>query len=111
MPVQSGSNRILKIMKRNYTREEFLGTVKAMKSAVPNLALGTDFIVGFPGETETDFEETLTLARALDLGQAFCFKYSPRGGTESSCFADDVPKSVKEDRVERLLAAVCKKFF
>ncbi len=105
-PVQSGSNRILKAMKRNYTREEFIEKAGALRKAVPGLQLSTDFIVGFPGETKEDFEETLSLAKALNLGQAYCFKYSPRGGTESSCFVDDVPRKEKEERLARLLATV-----
>ncbi len=102
-PVQSGSNRILKAMKRNYTREDFIEKTRALRHAIPDLQLSTDFIVGFPGETEEDFEETLSLAKTLNLGMAYCFKYSPRSGTESSCFKDDVSRAEKEERLSRLL--------
>lgn len=106
LPVQSGSDRMLKTMKRNYTREEYVQTAEALKAAVRGLRLSTDFIVGFPGESEEDFEQTLSLVEQIRFSMAFCFKYSPRSGTESSCFADDVSRETKEERLARLLAAV-----
>lgn len=106
LPVQSGSNKILNAMKRNYTREEYLETASKMRRAVPGLKLSTDFIVGFPGETEADFEETLSLAETVRFSMAFCFKYSARKGTISALMTDDVPRSVKEKRLARLLEKV-----
>ena len=106
MPVQSGSNRMLTAMKRNYTREDFIQTSSAMRQAVPGLKLSTDFIVGFPGEAEEDFDQTLDLTRDVRFSMAFCFKYSPRSGTESAALADDISREVKEERLARLLAAV-----
>ncbi len=104
LPVQSGSNPILAAMKRNYSREEYAAIAKNLREAVPNLALSTDFIVGFPGETEDDFAETLSLAEEINFSMAYCFKYSPRAGTESAKRPDDVPEELKEARLARLLA-------
>lgn len=106
LPVQSGSNKILQRMKRNYTREEYLSIVSKLRNAVPGLQLGTDFIVGFPGETEEDFQQTLSLVEQVQFGAAYCFKYSPRKGTESAQLPDDVPLEVKEERLEQLLQKV-----
>lgn len=104
LPVQSGSNPILKAMKRNYTREEYVEIARKLRAALPELYLSTDFIVGFPGETEEDFEQTLSLVEQVRFSMAYCFKYSPRAGTESAQnMADDVPESVKEARLARLL--------
>jgi tRNA-2-methylthio-N6-dimethylallyladenosine synthase len=94
------------MMKRNYTREEYVRTAAALKAGVRNLKLSTDFIVGFPGETEADFEQTLSLVKQVRFSLAFCFKYSPRSGTESSGFADDVSRITKEERLARLLQVV-----
>lgn len=104
LPVQSGSNAILTAMKRNYTREEYALIAKDLRKAIPNLALSTDFIVGFPGETDDDFAETLSLAEEINFSMAYCFKYSPRAGTESAKRPDDVPEELKEARLARLLA-------
>jgi tRNA-2-methylthio-N6-dimethylallyladenosine synthase len=106
LPVQSGSNAVLKRMNRNYTREEYLAIAAKLKNAVPDLHLGTDFIVGFPGETEHDFQQSLSLVDQVRFGTAYCFKYSPRKGTESAQWSDDVPPEVKEDRLQRLLEKV-----
>jgi len=103
LPVQSGSNKILKAMKRNYTRNDYVEMSRALRNVIPSLQLSTDFIVGFPGETEEDFNHTLSLTSEIQFSMAYCFKYSPRAGTESACFADDVQKHVKEDRLARLL--------
>jgi tRNA-2-methylthio-N6-dimethylallyladenosine synthase len=106
LPVQSGSNRLLKRMLRRYTRELYLERTGALKAAVPGLTLSTDLIVGFPGETEEDFEETLSLVRAAGFVAAFAFKYSPRPFTPALKLGDDVPEAVKGDRLARLFEVV-----
>ena len=106
LPVQSGSNRVLTAMKRNYTREDYLEIVEKLGIAIPNLRLSTDFIVGFPGETDQDFELTLSLASMLPLGMAYCFKYSVRDGTEAARQKDDVPRPLKESRLSILLKTI-----
>ena len=106
LPLQSGSTRILKAMRRTYTRERYLGLVERMRAAVPDLALGTDIIVGFPGETERDFEETLTVVEEVRFDSAFTFVFSPRQGTEAAGMADQVPEHVKRERIERLVDLV-----
>jgi len=106
LPVQSGSNRILQAMHRGHTREEYLEIVAALREARPEIALATDFIVGFPGETEQDFEQTLALVEEAGIDSAYCFKYSPRPGTPAAEMEDDVPERVKDERLQRLLAAV-----
>ena len=103
LPVQSGSNRILKLMRRNYTRELFMDKVRMLKSEIPNLVLSTDIIVGFPTETEADFDETLSLIKEFRPAWIYSFKYSPRPQTASFIESpDDVPASVKEERLARL---------
>src|SRR3989338_545368 len=104
LPVQSGSNKILKKMKRNYTREDYLAMAKKLKKEMPHLQLSTDFIVGFPGETDLDFKETISLAKEINFSLAYCFKYSPRAGTESFQMEDDVSQTIKEDRLSTILA-------
>lgn len=106
LPVQSGSDRLLKIMRRNYTAAEFLKKAARLRTLIPDLALTSDFIVGFPGETEEDFEATLELAAAADLDSAYCFAFSPREGTEAAAFGDTVPEEVKQGRLRILLDAV-----
>ncbi len=103
LPVQSGSNPVLKRMKRNYTREEYIELHKKLSAAKKDLQLSTDFIVGFPNETDEDFNLTLDLAERVPFSLAYCFKYSPRPGTESHAFNDTVPQAVKEDRLAQLL--------
>jgi tRNA-2-methylthio-N6-dimethylallyladenosine synthase len=103
LPVQSGSDAMLKRMRRNYTRADYLRRLEELRAAVPGIAVTTDFIVGFPGETEADFAATLSLAREADLDGAYCFKYSPRPGTDAAALPDDVPRLVKEERHARLL--------
>ncbi len=103
LPVQSGSDAVLARMRRNYTRDEFVRKVDLLRRYVPGLAVTTDFIVGFPGETEADFQATLRLGREADLDGAYTFKYSPRPGTVSAQGADDVPDSVKEERLALLM--------
>lgn len=104
LPVQSGSNRILQAMNRGYTREIYLEKVARLRQSCPGLALSTDLIVGFPGETETDFAQTLELMREAAFDQAFSFKYSPRPQTRAAGFPDQVPEAVKAERLARLQA-------
>jgi tRNA-2-methylthio-N6-dimethylallyladenosine synthase len=104
LPVQSGANRILKKMNRGYTREEYLTKVAALRQACPDIALTTDLIVGFPGETEADFNQTLELMREAGFDQAFSFKYSPRSQTRAAAFRDQVPEEVKTERLSELQA-------
>ncbi|RMD61470.1 MAG: TRAM domain-containing protein, partial [Planctomycetota bacterium] len=104
LPVQSGSDRILKAMHRGHDRAHYLRLVERLREACPELALSSDFIVGFPGETDEDFEQTMALAREVGFDSAFCFKYSPRPGTPAAHSEDDVPESVKDARLQALLA-------
>jgi tRNA-2-methylthio-N6-dimethylallyladenosine synthase len=106
LPLQSGSTRVLKAMRRTYTRERYLTLVETLRAAIPDLALGTDIIVGFPGETEADFEETLAVVDEVGYDSAFTFVYSPRSGTEAAAMHDQVPDDVKRDRIERLVEVV-----
>lgn len=101
LPFQAGSNRVLKGMSRLYTREDYLKKAEALRRARPDIALSTDVIVGFPGETEEEFEETLSLLREVRFSGAFLFKYSPRPGTRAFDLKDDVPESVKSERLAR----------
>src|SRR5579872_632695 len=105
LPLQSGSSRILKAMRRTYTRERYLDLVARLRAAIPDLALGTDIIVGFPGETEGDFEETLEVVDEVGFDSAFTFVYSPRAGTEAAAMGDQIPDEVKIERMERLVEA------
>jgi len=102
LPVQSGSSRILALMNRGYTREHYLAAIAEARSIVPDLAITTDIIVGFPGETEAEFAETLSLVREVRFDSAFTFRYSPRNGTAASRLADDVPAEIKRERLQRL---------
>ncbi len=106
LPVQSGSDRLLKVMHRGYTRERYLGIVERLRAARPDIGLSTDIIVGFPGETEQDFEATLDLARAAQFDQAYVFKYSPRRNTPAAEMPDQVPQAVLEERNQRLLSVI-----
>jgi len=106
LPVQSGSSRVLKRMLRRYTREEYLDCVARLRRAVPGIALTTDIIVGFPGETEPDFAETESLVREVGFDDAYTFKYSPRDGTPALKIRDPVPDQVASERLERLIATV-----
>jgi tRNA-2-methylthio-N6-dimethylallyladenosine synthase len=103
LPLQSGSSRVLKAMRRTYSRERYLGLVEKLRAAIPDLALGTDIIVGFPGETGAEFEETLEVAREVGFDSAFTFVYSPRQGTEAAAMEGQVPLEVKIERMERLV--------
>jgi tRNA-2-methylthio-N6-dimethylallyladenosine synthase len=106
LPAQSGSSRVLKAMRRTYDRERYLRLVERLRSAIPDLALGTDLIVGFPGETEDDFEETVSLVEDVRFDSAFTFIYSPRIGTEAAAMPGQVPDDVKHDRLKRLVDRV-----
>ena len=103
LPVQSGSTRVLKAMRRTYSRERYLALVERIRAAIPDIALTTDIIVGFPGETEAEFGETLSLVDEVGYDHAFTFVYSPRRGTEAARMPDQVPDEVKRDRIERLV--------
>ena len=105
LPLQSGSSRLLKAMRRTYTRERYLALAERMRYAIPDLAFGTDIIVGFPGETELDFEQTLEVVEEMRYDSAFTFVYSPRAGTEAAAMEDQVPHEVKIERMERLVEA------
>jgi len=105
LPVQSGSDRVLKLMKRGYTAEKYVAKIDKLKAARPGISISTDFIVGYPGETEEDFEQTLTLIRTVGFDQSFSFIYSPRPGTPAANL-EDMPYEVKQKRLERLQALV-----
>jgi len=102
LPVQSGSNRILKAMNRSHTADTYLAILAKMRAARPDIALSGDFIVGFPGETEKDFEATLQIVDEVRYASAYTFKYSPRPGTPAATMEDQIPRDIMEDRLERL---------
>lgn len=104
LPVQTGSDRILKAMHRGHDRKSYLQTVEELRQHCPEIALSSDFIVGYPGETEEDFEATLELVRLVAYDTAYCFKYSPRPGTPAAQSEDNIEESVKDDRLQRLFA-------
>lgn len=104
LPVQAGSDRVLKVMNRGHTAEHYLRLVERIRAARPDIALSGDFIVGFPGETEAEFEQTLALIEAVNYASAFSFKYSRRPGTPASAMPDQVPEPVKTERLARLQA-------
>jgi tRNA-2-methylthio-N6-dimethylallyladenosine synthase len=106
LPLQSGSTRILKAMRRTYSRERYLRLVDELRGTIPDLALTTDLIVGFPGETETDFRETIEVVEEVGFDGAFTFVYSPRAGTEAAAMADQISDEVKRERIERLIDVV-----
>jgi tRNA-2-methylthio-N6-dimethylallyladenosine synthase len=104
MPLQSGSDRVLKAMRRSYRGERYLGILDRVRAAIPDAAISTDIIVGFPGETEADFQATLDLVAAARFAQAFTFQYSPRPGTPAVALPGRVPKAVVQERYDRLVA-------
>jgi tRNA-2-methylthio-N6-dimethylallyladenosine synthase len=106
LPAQSGSNRVLKAMNRGYTRESYLRIIEKLRAARPGIALTTDLIVGFPGETEAEFEETCELVREVDFDQGFIFKYSTRRDTPAASLPGQLPEAVKEERNQRLLQLI-----
>ena len=103
LPVQAGSSTVLRRMNRKYTREEYLTLVEKIRKAVPDIAISTDIIVGFPGETEEEFQETLTLANEVKYDSAFTFLYSPRRGTPAAEYEDQIPEDIKHERFNRLV--------
>ncbi len=106
LPVQSGSSPVLRRMLRRYTREQYLAVVAQLRAAVPGITFSTDIIVGFPGETEADFEATLSLVAEADFDDAYTFRYSPREGTPAVRLKDRVPEAVAAGRLGRLIEAV-----
>jgi tRNA-2-methylthio-N6-dimethylallyladenosine synthase len=106
LPLQSGSTRVLKAMRRTYSRERYLKLVGELRASIPDLALTTDIIVGFPGETEDDFRETMEVVEEVGFDSAFTFVYSPRAGTDAAAMPDQIPDEVKRDRIERLVDVV-----
>ncbi|QNA84528.1 tRNA (N6-isopentenyl adenosine(37)-C2)-methylthiotransferase MiaB [Sphingomonas sp. So64.6b] len=106
LPVQAGSDRILKAMNRSHTRDSYLRLLDGVRAVRPDIALSGDFIVGFPGETDADFAETLSLVDSVAYAQAFSFKYSPRPGTPAADMADQIPAEVMDERLQRLQAAI-----
>src|SRR4051812_44442683 len=106
LPLQSGSTRVLKAMRRTYSRERYLRLVDELRGAIPDLALTTDLIVGFPGETEAEFEETVSAVAQVGYEGAFTFLYSPRQGTEAAAMDGQLSEEVKRERIERLIEVV-----
>jgi len=104
MPLQSGSDRVLRAMRRSYRSEKFLGILDRVRAQIPDAAISTDIIVGFPGETEDDFAETLRVVEASRFASAFTFQYSQRPGTPAATMPDQLPKAVVQERYERLVA-------
>jgi tRNA-2-methylthio-N6-dimethylallyladenosine synthase len=102
-PLQSGSDRVLKAMRRSYRRERYLGWLDAIRAGVPGVAVSTDIIVGFPGETEQDFADTLDIVERARFDSAYTFQYSPRPGTRAASFPDQIPKEVVQERFDRLV--------
>lgn len=103
LPVQAGSNKILEAMNRRYTREHYMKLVEKLRNAIPGIAISTDIIVGFPGETEEDFQDTLDLVKRIEFDQAFMFAYSKRKGTPAAEMENQVDEEVKKDRLNRLM--------
>src|SRR4029078_5651776 len=106
LPVQSGSDRILAAMKRGYTALEYKSIIRKLRAARPGISIASDFIVGFPGETEQDFAETMKLVEELHFDDSYSFMYSPRPGTPAANFAEQVPLEIKQARLARLQAAL-----
>ncbi|WP_405092979.1 tRNA (N6-isopentenyl adenosine(37)-C2)-methylthiotransferase MiaB [Micromonospora sp. NBC_01392] len=106
MPLQSGSDDVLRAMRRSYRSEKYLGIIAKVRAAMPDAAITTDIIVGFPGETEADFQQTLDVVREARFSSAFTFQYSKRPGTPAATMADQLPKQVVQERYERLIACV-----
>jgi len=104
LPIQSGSTRILEDMNRKYTQADYLGLVEGLRAAIPGLAISTDIIVGYPGETDTDFEATLEVVRRVRFSTAFTFLYSKRSGTPAAQRTDIIPPKVVSERYDRLVA-------
>lgn len=107
LPVQSGSNRVLQAMNRKYTREQYFKIIERLRAVRPDMQFGSDFIIGFPGETERDFEETMDLARVVNFSQGYSFKYSPRPGTPGAAMDNHIPMDVQDERLQRFQALIC----
>jgi len=103
LPLQSGNDRILRAMNRGYTSEHYLGLVERLRKAMPNIAITTDLIAGFPSETAAEFEDTIKLMQTVQFDYAFCFKYSPREGTTAASFQDQVPEDVRLSRLQLMI--------
>jgi tRNA-2-methylthio-N6-dimethylallyladenosine synthase len=106
LPVQSGSDRILKAMNRSHSRDSYMRILDRVRAVRPDIAFSGDFIVGFPGETDADFEDTLSLVREVGHAQAYSFKYSPRPGTPAADMADQIPMAIMDERLQRLQAQI-----
>ena len=106
LPVQAGSDEILRRMNRHYTRAEYMKIVEKLRAVAPEIAISTDIIVGFPGETEEDFQETLKVVDEVSYDSAFTFLYSPRPGTPAAGWEDQIPEEVKHERFDRLVELV-----
>src|SRR4029079_19190756 len=106
LPLQSGSTRVLKAMRRTYSRERYLRPAMELRASIPDLALTTDLIVGFPGETDAEFEETVSAVEEVGYDGAFTFVYSPRQGTEAASLPDQAPEELKRARTARLIQGV-----
>jgi tRNA-2-methylthio-N6-dimethylallyladenosine synthase len=106
LPVQSGSDRVLKAMNRSHSTASYLAIIERVRAARPDIALSGDFIVGFPGESDAEFEETLKIVEAVNYAQAYSFKYSPRPGTPAADMDEQVPATVMDERLQRLQALI-----
>jgi tRNA-2-methylthio-N6-dimethylallyladenosine synthase len=106
LPVQSGSDKILRAMNRKHTREDYLSIIERLRQARPDIGFSSDFIVGFPGENDADFEDTLALVKAVGYAQAYSFAYSPRPGTPAALEPLQVPEDIKRERLHRLQALI-----
>lgn len=104
LPAQSGSNRILHLMNRRYTREKYLSIINKIREKIPNCRITSDFIVGFPSETDEEFEDTYSLVNEVKFDSIFAFMYSPREGTVASKMENQIPEKIKHIRVNRLLS-------
>ena len=106
LPVQSGSNQILKAINRSHTTDRYLEIIEKTRAARPDIAISGDFIVGFPGETEEDFEATLRIVDVVRYASAYSFKYSPRPGTPAAVMENQIPREIMDDRLQRLQARI-----
>jgi tRNA-2-methylthio-N6-dimethylallyladenosine synthase len=106
LPVQSGSDRILKAMNRSHTVESYLSTIEKVRAARSDVAISGDFIVGFPGESDEDFTQTLSIVDAVGYASAYSFKYSARPGTPAATMEDQIPREIMDDRLQRLQARI-----
>jgi tRNA-2-methylthio-N6-dimethylallyladenosine synthase len=99
LPIQSGSNNILKAMNRKHTRQDYFKIIEKLRKACPNIGLSSDFIVGFPSESDADFNDTIDLVKQIEFTQCYSFKYSPRNGTPSADFTNQIDEKIKDDRL------------